>query len=278
MIAGDLQLHDFESEILGSARRVAVWLPPGYRADDVTRFPVLYLHDGQNVFDRATAFREEWQVGDTAAALIHGGEIEPLIVVGVYNAGEARIDEYTPSADPKHGRGGGVAIHGRMLVERLKPWIDAGYRTLPSAASTAIGGSSLGALAALYTGLGYPTAFSKLAVHSPSVWWDERAIIKQVDALRNQLPLRIWLDIGTAEGPAIVADVRALRDALVRKGWQLGRDLSYLEVEGAGHDEHAWAARVAPMLRYLFPASRRPLDRAVRAVRRWSGRWRNPSS
>lgn len=278
MIAGDLQLHDFESEILGSARTVAVWLPPGYRKDDVSRFPVLYLHDGQNLFDRATAFREEWQVGETAAALIESGDIEPLIVVGVYNAGEARIDEYTPSVDAKHGRGGGVAVHGRMLVEELKPWIDAGYRTLPSAASTAIGGSSLGGLAALYLGFRYPTAFSKLAVHSPSVWWDERAIINQVDALPLQLPLRIWLDIGTAEGPAVVADVRALRDALVRKGWHLSRDLSYLEVEGAGHDERAWAARVAPMLRYLFPASHRPLDRAVRAVRRWSGRWRNPSS
>jgi predicted alpha/beta superfamily hydrolase len=254
MVAGDLHLHDFESEILGSARRVAVWLPPLYARDDVSRFPVLYLHDGQNMFDRSTAFREEWQVGDTAAALIEQGEIEPLIAVGVYNAGEARVDEYTLSVDPEHGRGGGVGIHGRMLVEELKPWIDSTYRTLPSAASTGIGGSSLGALASLHLALRYPTAFSKVAVHSPSVWWHDRAIIKQVDALPNPLQLRIWLDVGTAEGPEAVPDARALRDALVRKGWRVGPDLSYLEVKDAAHDERAWAARVPPMLRYLFPA------------------------
>src|SRR5919204_966664 len=160
MVAGDLRVHDFESESLATTRRVAIWLPPGYDKDDHSRFPVLYLHDGQNVFDPATAFREEWHVDDTASTLIEKGEIDRLIIVGMYNAGEARVDEYTPSPDPKQGRGGGLTAHGRMLVEELKPWVDAKYRTLPSAASTAVGGSSLGALAALHIGLRYPTAFS----------------------------------------------------------------------------------------------------------------------
>ena len=252
MVAGDLRVLDFESEVLATTRKVAVWTPPGYDTDNVSRFPVLYMHDGQNVFDPATAFREEWQVDDTAASLIEHRAIDPVIVVGIYNAGDARIDEYTPSVDPKQGRGGGLVAHGRMLVEELKPWIDATYRTLPSAASTALGGSSLGALATLSVGLRYPTAFSKLAVHSPAVWWNDREIIKQVDALPQQLPLRIWLDAGTAEGGTVIPDVRALRDALVRKGWRVGEDLSYLEVKGAGHDERSWAKRVAPMLRFLF--------------------------
>jgi predicted alpha/beta superfamily hydrolase len=249
-------------------------LPPSYGNDDVSRFPVLYLHDGQNVFDSATAFSEEWQVDETSTGLIQRGEIDPIIVVGVYNAGDARVDDYTPTMDATHARGGGVALHGRMLVEELKPWIDSTYRTLPSAASTALGGSSLGGLATLHLGLRYPTAFGMLAVHSPAVWWDNRVIVKQVEALPDRLKLRIWLDAGTAEAPAVIPDVRALRDALLRKGWRLGHDLAYVEVEGAGHDERAWGARVAPMLRYLFPARRRPLERTVGAFRRLRDRWK----
>jgi predicted alpha/beta superfamily hydrolase len=252
-----------------------VWLPPGYDRDDVSRFPVLYLQDGQNVFDRATAFGEEWQVDETAMSLIRGREINPIIVIGIYNAGDARVDEYTPSVDATSGRGGGVGRYGQMIVEELKPWIDRTYRTLPSAASTALGGSSLGALATAYIGLRYFTAFGMLAVHSPSVWWDDRALLKYVDALPGHQAQRIWLDGGTAEGDSVIPDLRALRDALARKGWRPGRagDLAYLEVEGAGHDERAWAARVAPMLRFLFPRPR-PLDRTVRAIRRLRDRWR----
>lgn len=274
-VVGDLRVHEFDSVVLGESRTIAIWLPPTYHADDVSRFPVLYLHDGQNVFDNATAFGgEEWQVDETATMLIRRGEVEPLIVVGVYNAGDARIDEYTPTVDATHGRGGRAEIHGRMLVEELKPWIDATYRTLPSAASTALGGSSLGGLTTLHLGLRYYTAFGNLAVHSPSVWWDNRVVLRQVEGLTGKLPLRIWLDAGTAEGPAVIPDVRSLRDALVRNGWRLGHDLAYVEVEGAGHDERAWRARVAPMLRFLFPARRRPLERTVRALRRFRDLWR----
>lgn len=272
-IVGDVRVDDFSSSILDASRTVAVWLPPGYEGDDVTRYPVLYLHDGQNVFDRATSFAEEWQVDETATALIQRGEIAPLIIVGVYNAGDVRVDDYTPSVDATHGRGGGVELHGRMLVEELKPWIDSSYRTLPSAASTALGGSSLGGLATLHLGLRYYTAFGMLAALSPAVWWDNRAILEQIDDLPGHLPVRIWLDAGTGESAAVVPDLRALRDALRRKGWRVGHDLAYAEVEGAGHNERAWAARVAPMLRYLFPSRARPLERTVRAFRRWRDRW-----
>ena len=253
-----------------------MWLPPGYERDSVSRFPVLYLHDGQNLFDRATAFSDEWQVDETTTRMIRHRELDPIVVVGIYNAGEQRIDEYTPSADAE-GRGGKVALHGRMIVEEIKPFVDRTYRTLPSAASTALGGSSLGGLATLSTGLRYPTAFGRLAVHSPSVWWDNRAIVKQVEALPNHLPLRIWLDAGTAEGPSVIPDVRALRDALVKKGWRLGEDLAYTEVEGAGHNEQAWAARVAPMLAFLFPRTPRPMDRTIRVLRRFRDRWQGTS-
>ncbi len=144
-----------------------------------------------------------------------------------------------------------------MIVEELKPYIDETYRTRPEAASTAIGGSSLGGLVTMYLGLTYPRVFSRLAVLSPSVWWDRRAILRLVRQARPRPPLRIWVDMGTAEGRRGLEDARLLKAALVGAGWEIGRDLHYGEYEGATHSEEAWAARVGPVLEWLFP----PADR-----------------
>jgi predicted alpha/beta superfamily hydrolase len=254
-ITGDVRTHEgFHSRYLEHDRTVIVYLPPGYDPESADRYPVLYLHDGQNVFDRATSVGEEWQVDETAQALISRGEIEPLIIEGVYNTGEHRIDEYAPTPRPDKGGGGHADDYGRMLVEELKPFIDATYLTLPSAASTAMGGSSLGGLLTMHLGLRYPTAFGRLAVLSPSVWWDDRVILREVAALPYKLPLRIWLDAGTAEGDdSVIPDARALRDALVAKGWAEGADLAYFEADGGRHDEESWGARVSSVLKFLFP-------------------------
>lgn len=254
-LTGDIRTHEgFHSRYLEHDRTIVVYLPPGYDATSAVRYPTLYLHDGQNVFDQATSFGDEWRVDETAQALITAGAIEPIIVVGVYNAGEARVDEYTPTARPTEGDGGHANDYGRMLVEELKPFIDATYKTFPGAANTAIGGSSLGGLLTMHLGLRYPTAFGKLAVLSPSVWWDDRVILAEVDALTHKPPQRIWLDAGTREGEQVIADARRLRDALVAKGWVLGEDLMYLEADGGEHNEASWAARVGPVLEFLFPS------------------------
>ena len=256
-ITGDVRTHEaFHSRYLAHDRTVMVYLPPNYDPDTADRYPVLYLHDGQNVFDRATSFGEEWHVDESAEKLIAAGEIEPLIVVGIYNTGEHRVDEYTPTAAVEIGRGGHADDYGRMLIEDLKPFIDATYKTLPSAASTAMGGSSLGGLLTLHVGLHYPTAFGRLAALSPSVWWDHRVLLREVEALRGKLPIRIWLDAGTAEGAETLANTRALRDALVAKGWVIGDDLAYLEELGGEHNEHSWAMRVERVLKFLFPLTR----------------------
>lgn len=251
-LTGDVRTHEgFHSRHLQHDRSIVVYLPPGYDSRSADRYPVLYLHDGQNVFDRATSVGEEWHVDEAAQELILAGEIEPLIVVGIYNTGVHRIDEYTPTVG---SQGGGRADdYGRMLVEELKPFIDARYQTLPSAGSTAIGGSSLGGLLTMHLGLRYPTAFSRLAVMSPSVWWDDREILHEVRALASKPPIRIWLDAGTAEGEQVIADARALRDALVAKGWILGEDLAYVEAPGGEHNEQSWAARIDSVLKFLFP-------------------------
>ena len=252
-LAGDFRLHhNFRSEFLKETRSIIVYLPPGYSARAARRYPTLYFHDGQNVFDKATSVGEEWRVDETAQALIAAGEIEPLIMIGIYNTGEHRISEYTPTTLP--GKGGGLADqYGRMLVEEIKPLIDGKYKTLPGAGSTGMAGSSLGGLLTLHLGFKYPTVFSRLAVLSPSVWWDQRMILRQVESLPAKLPISVWLDAGTAEGEEVVRDSRALREALKAKGWVEGADLAYHEAEGGQHNEASWAGRVGAVLKFLYP-------------------------
>ncbi len=267
-LRGDFRFHQaFHSRLLPHDRDVIVYLPPSYKKTRMRRFPVLYLQDGQNLFDGATSFMpgREWQVDETAERLIKSGEIEPLIIVGVYNTGLDRVAEYTPTPDDRLKKGGSADLYGRMIVEELKPFIDSNYRTLSDRENSGLGGSSLGGLVSLYLGLKYPNVFSKLAIISPSAWWDHRMIISEVESLAVKPKLRIWLDIGTAEGEA-VKSLPPLRDALVEKGWKLGEDLRYFEAPDAVHDEHAWAERVDPVLRFLFPKTKKK--------RRWLGRFR----
>jgi predicted alpha/beta superfamily hydrolase len=259
-LTGNIQEHRaFRSKILKNRRDVLVYLPPGYRRLSGRRYPVLYLHDGQNVFDAATAFGGvEWRVDETAQELIRSKLIEPLIIVAVANTGEDRIHEYAPTParidPPKRKRSKGSLLnYGHFLVGELKPFIDRKYRTKREAEFTGLGGSSLGGLATLALGLWFPNYFTRLAVLSPSIWWDDCVIYKFVDELDElaKPPLKIWLDTGTHEPGWERA--AALRDRLLEKGWRLHDDLHFLEVEGANHSEGAWAARVDPVLRFLFP-------------------------
>jgi predicted alpha/beta superfamily hydrolase len=247
---------DFRSAVLGATRRVWVYLPPRYAAEPARRFPVLYLQDGQNVFDGATAFLagKEWEVDEAVERLAAEGRIEPPVVVAVDNGGERRAFEYLPTRDPRVGDGGGADLYGRMLVEELKPWVDARYRTKAGREDTGIAGSSFGGILSLYVGLRHPEVFGRIAALSTSVWVDDRFIVRFVDALPAKPDTRVWTDMGTREDGSAVADARALRDALVRKGWRDGVDLRYLEAEGAVHNETAWAKRVPAVLEFLFHA------------------------
>ena len=260
-LTGEFRTHrNFHSRHLASDRDVLVYLPPGYESGK-RRYPVLYLHDGQNLFDGATSFIKgaEWGVDETAQALITAREMEPVIIVGIYNTGKDRIDEYTPTADAKYKMGGKADLYGRLLVEELKPFIDSQYRTLKGAKHTGLGGSSLGGLVSLYLALKYPQTFGRVAITSPSVWWDDKMILREVAAVKRKLRLRVWLDMGTKEGgdeaeaARHTQNARLLRDALIRQGLKEGSDLKYFEATGAEHNERAWAQRVGPMLRFLFP-------------------------
>ena len=256
MSAPNLVKHaQFPSRFLRNKRDLVVYLPPGYDAHLARSFPVLYLHDGQNLFDGATSFIPgvDWHVGQTADDGIHNGRVEPLIIVGIYNAGRQRLGEYTPTRMPRLG-GGRANRYARFLLEEVRPFVHAQYRAERAAQNTGIGGSSLGGLVSLYLGLKQPEIFGKIAALSPSVWWNERVILRFAQSAAVQPLPRIWLDIGTREGPRIVEDVERFRDTLLHKGWRVGRDLHYQRVEGAEHNEAAWAKRVGPFLEFLFPA------------------------
>lgn len=248
-------LPNFHSRFLADDRNISIYLPEAYRTQPRRRFPVFYLHDGQNLIDGRTSYvvNRTWRAHQTADALTRDGLIEPIILVGIANTGIRRMAEYTPTRDHRLGGGEG-GRYGRLLTEELKPYIDSKLRTLTDPANTALGGSSLGGLITLALGLHYPGIFGKLAVMSPSVWWDNRSVLALVNDAKPRPKLKIWLDMGTGEGLRHLRDTDLLHRRLVLRGWKDGVDLQYLRVPGAVHDEDAWAARFDQVLRFLFSA------------------------
>ncbi|MEW6278761.1 MAG: alpha/beta hydrolase-fold protein [Candidatus Eremiobacterota bacterium] len=261
-ICGDIQAHDFRSEILDESRTILVYRPPGYSDKSPWNYPVLYLFDGQNVFDvRTAAFGVEWRLDETAEALIQARKMEPILMVAVYNSPD-RFDEYTPSHDPEHG-GGGADRYGAFLIRELKPFIDRIYKTNRKASSTALMGSSLGGLCALYLGWKHPETFGLVAALSPSLWWAGRDLIAAIAGdPRTHGPQKVWLDMGTEESdedrnrnqvPDVIDDVRTMKAVLLQKGYRLNEDFFYREVQGAYHDERSWSDRVGEILQALYP-------------------------
>lgn len=259
-----LVLRNFHSRFLPEERDVEVYLPEAYINEPTRRFPVFYLHDGQNLFDGRTSYVPDrtWQAHITADRLTREGNIEPVILVGINNTGLHRMAEYTPSRDSSL-RGGDGDRYGRMVVEELKPCIDREFRTVSDAAHTGVGGSSLGGLISLYLGFTYPEVFSRIAAMSPSIWWDNCAILRTVSTGRVRPDLRIWIDMGTAEGLRHLRDTDLLYRRLIERGWHDGPDsespdIRYRRVPGGMHNEDAWAARFDQVLRFLFPNSSGP--------------------
>ena len=196
--AGNLWLHEFRSRIFENTRRLRVWLPPDYDGWGATRYPVLYLNDGQNLFDPATAFAGvHWQVGETATRLIAEHKIRPLIIVGIDNT-KSRVNEYIPykSKDPRVLNAKGKR-YPDFLRREVMPLIEACYPVLKGPESTGLGGSSLGGLITLYTQLAAPGVFGRLLIESPSLFVAERKILERSRRFRSW-PARTYL--GSAHG------------------------------------------------------------------------------
>jgi len=253
-----LRLHRaFPSRYLPDQRDLIVYLPPGYDQHPERSYPVLYLHDGQNLFDGRTSFLpgRTWAAREHADEGIEAGEVEPLIIVGIYNTGDRRLAEYTHERDWQMG-GGEAGKYGLLLTRELMPWIASQYRVRPEREATGLGGSSLGGLATLYLGLRHPERFGKLAVLSPSVWWNNKSILGYLNERAPEIwdRPRLWLDVGDKEGRRTLQDAEFLNRRLKANGWKPGETLHFERVHSGTHDEASWAKRVRPMLRFLFPA------------------------
>jgi predicted alpha/beta superfamily hydrolase len=262
-VVGDVQLWlGLESPQLGNSRDILVYLPPSYWARQARRYPVIYMHDGQNLFDLATSFAGEWRVDETMEALAK--ESVEAIVVGVPNAGDERRHEYSPFRDRRLGGGKGDA-YLRFLLDTVKPLVDRSFRSDQSRAATGLMGSSMGGLISLYGFFALPHAFGFAGVMSPALWFGRGQIMRYV---AKQPPIlgRIYLDMGTAEGAEPVKMEPWRRRLLARsttldgelyamltaKGYRPGRDIRYVVDEGAPHNEAAWAARLPAALRFLL--------------------------
>ena len=257
---GDLRLHEFRSHIFRNTRFLRVWLPPGYDdpANAGRHYPVLYLNDGQNLFEAATSFTGvEWQVDETADRLIREGAVPPMIIVGIDNSGKDRLREYMPYRSLQSIM---LRVHGTryptFLFKEVIPFITHNYRVANDPGKTGLGGSSLGALIALYTALVRPGVIGRLLLESPSLWASNRQIIRQSHQVKRW-PERIFLATGTTEAgradkdQSMVDDVRELAAIFRRAGLDDTR-LRLIVDDGAAHHEAAWARRFPEALTFLY--------------------------
>jgi len=254
---------DFYSHQLHNHRDLLVYLPPSYHRSD-NHYPVIYMQDGQNLFDNATSYAGEWGVDETMEMLGYEEGLE-AIIVGVPNGGRHRVDEYSPFHDRRLGGGRGDD-YLRFLTETVKPQVDASFRTLPTRRHTGLMGSSLGGLIALYGFFRFPATFGFAGVMSPSLWFAGEAIFDFVQHAVYH-PGKLYLDAGTRElgenpnsgrlhqaaaSRRYYASVRRMKSILVRKGYRPLRDLMHVEEKWAGHSESSWGRRLPPALRFLL--------------------------
>jgi predicted alpha/beta superfamily hydrolase len=240
-------LEGIHSPELDNSRDVLVYLPPSYGRQRRS-YPVLYMHDGQNLFDPEMSFAGAWGVGRAMDAAARRG-LE-AIVVGVPNMGPDRLDEYSPFLDPETGGGKGVPYLD-FLARTLKPLVDRRFRTRPARDQTVIAGSSMGGLISLFGLFHHPETFGAAGVLSPSLWFAGGEIFSAINSAPF-VPARIYLDIGALEGAEHVANARRMRDLLLSKGYRLGADLRWLESRSGRHDERSWGRRFARALPFLL--------------------------
>lgn len=242
MTTSVIEAHpDFASEILGNRRDITVYVPPGYEESD-ERYPVLYMQDGQNLFDPKTAaFGVEWEAGKTTDRLVAEGAVEPMIIVGIANTPD-RFAEYSTE------RG---AEYAEFVADELKPFIDEQYRTRPEREWTAIGGSSMGGLAAIVVCLEKPEIFGRCAAFSPSLWYAGEEFVERIEkALPNMPDLHFRILVGKNEGGGVMRKGALwLRDALRRADHPRWR---YREFAETSHDEASWAKQLPLVLPELW--------------------------
>ncbi len=241
-IVGDVHYHkNFKSEFLQNRRDIIVWLPPSYKDDSERIFPVLYMHDGQNILNPKTSFAGmDWRVDETATELIKTVKLEEIIIVGIYNTPN-RLEEYSDSVKGNN--------YLKFIIEELMPFINSNYRTKTGKDDTAIMGSSMGGLISFLAAWKYPGIFSKAACLSSSFYYDDEKAIKMVkDFIGEKKKIKIYIDHGEDGLPR----GQKMFCALSEKGFIIGTDIDYYYAPGAKHTENAWAERLERPLLFLF--------------------------
>lgn len=254
-ITGDVRVHKkFHSNTLGDDRTLIVYLPPGYDAAKDTRYPVLYMHDGQNLFDASTSFAGiEWQVDENAQELITDGKIAPVIIVGIYNTPD-RTDQFIGT---KH------ALYGRFIAEEVKPFIDSEYRTIADRDHTALAGSAMGGLATIFIAQKHDDVFGTIALFDPFLRDPAGApngplmVDQLLDSPFWATHVRWYVNMGSDPagvypGANPTADGRALDKALVAAGLKPGENLTYEDSPGAPNNEVGWSQRIGKLLTALY--------------------------
>jgi predicted alpha/beta superfamily hydrolase len=234
-------------EAPGLDRDLTVYLPPSYTRNE-RHYPVLYMQDGQNLFDPAESFAGSWRV-DLAMDQVAARGFEG-IAIGIPNSGEGRLAEYSPF-DDSQGRPGRGREYVTYLAETIKPLVDAHYRTIPGPGTTCVAGSSMGGLISLFAFFDRPDVFGATAAMSPSLWYAGRAVFDVVEGAPFQSG-RIYLDVGRREGEETLEDARRLRDLLLAKGYRNGDRFRYIEDRAGGHEEAAWSRRLRAALPFLL--------------------------
>ncbi len=239
--------EDFEMPQLDTIRRIWLYLPPDYETSGLS-YPVLYMHDGQNLFDASTAYAGEWEVDETLNELYQQG-LQVPIVVGIEHGGVERINELTPWPHIVNGGGDGD-LYMEFIVETLKPYIDQNYRTLPGREHTGIMGSSLGGLISHYGALKYQDVFSKAGIYSPSYWYSD-SVWSFTREEGHRDTMRIYLMCGGAEGQGTINDMTDMQDSLLANGFS-EEELSLTVIPGGQHNEQLWRDDFGTAYQWLF--------------------------
>ncbi|RED93392.1 alpha/beta hydrolase-fold protein [Marinoscillum furvescens] len=240
-------LKDFEIPQLGRKRNIWIYLPPNYHQTK-TSYPVIYMHDGQNLFDNSTSFSGEWNVDETLNDLFETQNFA-AIVVGIDNGGEHRMDEYAPWINTQYGGGEGEA-YVDFLVSTLKPHIDAHYRTLTSASNTAIIGSSLGGIISFYAGLKYSNIFGKIGALSPAFWYNPE-FFGFTDSITPKGPQKLYMAAGGDESATVANNMNRIAATLQTNGWPPSAITKRVHPH-QGHNEAYWSAIFKEVISYLM--------------------------
>lgn len=250
-------LGKFTVAPLGRTREIVAYLPPGYDVETSRRYPVLYMFDGQNLFDERTSFSGEWYLDETCEKLITDGKIPPIIIIAIYHGNQYRLSELAPWPDYRLK----VKAEGEKFIgwvaRDLKHQIDQKLRTLPDREYTAVGGSSMGGLAAMYAGFRYRDVFGRVMSMSGSFWFGERSIFSFLRDCAKPYNTKIYLDCGGKEGgslfsPKFLRHANDMVDLLKKQGFTEDRDLKYVVDKNATHSEAEWARRAPVALEYLW--------------------------